>query len=137
MQQIYPAVKAIILHNHKFLIIRQIVAGQEVWDLPGGKVDYGESPYDTLFREVKEELDMEVIIVKPVGLWWFFRLGDAVQIICSTFLCKPKNTKIDLAKNPAQENIAEYRWVSKKDFLSSKYKTGHKSLKQLIMGLEI
>ena len=56
MNRVYPAVKAIIQRGEKFLVIKQEFADKTVWDLPGGKVDFGESPYDTLVREVNEEI---------------------------------------------------------------------------------
>lgn len=93
-----------------------------------------ENPYDTLKREVMEEIHLSVEIVKPLGLFWFFRY-DGDQVVCTTFLCKPLDNAIDITKNPADENITEYRWVTKDEFLSEKYNVGHKSMKQLFKSL--
>lgn len=35
------------------------------YELPGGKVDLGEDPVEALAREFKEEVDLNVAIVKP------------------------------------------------------------------------
>lgn len=135
MSKTFPAVKAIILDGDKFLVIKQIVGDLTIWDLPGGKVEHGESPYDTLKREVKEEVNLDIEIVKPVGIWWFFRIDNNDQVVCTTFVCKPKTNDIDLTKNPAQENINEFKWVTKDEFLREEYKTSHESLKKLIADL--
>ncbi|MFH1030942.1 MAG: NUDIX hydrolase [bacterium] len=133
MKQVLSAVKALILNNNKFLIVKQLVKGEEVWDLPGGKVEYEESPYAALLREVKEETDLDIEIGEPAGVWYFFKITDGQQIVCSTFFCKLKNGKnINLTKNVATENINEYRWVSKKEFFEGEYRVGHESLRDLI-----
>ncbi|MCK4744468.1 NUDIX hydrolase [Candidatus Parcubacteria bacterium] len=130
MHKLHPAIKAIIQQDEKFLVIKQEFFGKTVWDLPGGKVDYGESPYETLTREVMEEIHLSVKIIKPLGLFWFFRCDDD-QVVCMTFLCTANNYDIDLTKNPADENIVEYRWVTKNEFLSDEYKVAHNSIKKL------
>ena len=33
-----------------------------VWEFPGGKVESGETPRDALIREIKEELDADIIV---------------------------------------------------------------------------
>ena len=134
MKKLHPAVKAIIQRNEKFLVIKQEFNNNIVWDFPGGKVDFGENPYNTLKREVMEEIHLSVEIIKPLGLFWFFRY-DGDQVVCTTFLCKATNDAIDITKNPADENITEYRWVTKDEFLSEKYNVGHESMKQLFSSL--
>ncbi len=132
MKEVYTAIKAIIKYNEKFLIIKQSFLGKEAWDLPGGRVEFGESPYDTLKREIREEVNLVVRIIKPLGLFWFFRY-DGAQVICTTFICHIDNTNnIDLSKSPDGENIIEYRWVTKEEFLSEKYNVIHDSLKNLL-----
>ncbi|MFA6184282.1 MAG: NUDIX hydrolase [Parcubacteria group bacterium] len=129
MNRVYPAVKAIIQRGEKFLVIKQEFADKIVWDLPGGKVDFGESPYDTLVREVNEEIHLSINIVKPLGFFWFFR-NDGDQVVCTTFLCTADG-EIDITKNPADENITEFKWVTKNEFLGAEYTVGHESVKQL------
>lgn len=135
MNKVFPAVKALIKEGEKFLVIKQIVGDLEVWDLPGGKVHFGESPYETLQREVKEETNLEVEIIQPLGVWWFFRKNDGDQVVCTTFVCTTKQESIDLTKNPTDENIQEFRWVTKEEFLGEEYTASDKSLKQLISQL--
>lgn len=131
MSKVYAAVKALIEDNGKFLVIEQEVNGERRCDLPGGKVEYGETPYDTLTREVKEEVSLEIDIIKPIGVWWFFRDSDEAQIICNTFLCKPKHLNTNLNNNPASEKITNYYWLEKEEILKLE-NMPHDSLRKLI-----
>lgn len=131
---VQPAVKAVIMKDDKFLVIKQNFQGNTYWDLPGGRVDHGESPYDTLTREIKEEVCMDVEIIKPLGMFWFFRF-DGIQIVATTFLCSSKTDEVDLTRNPADEDIVESRWLTKDEFLNGDYSVSHQSLKQLISKL--
>lgn len=140
MSQVKAAVKAIITNQeNKFLAIKQIVGDLIIWDLPGGKVEYGENPYDTLIREVKEETYLDIEIQNIIGLWWFFRTKlDNNQVVCTTFLCSMKNSNdVDLTKNPADENISEFKWVTKEEFLTAAYPVSDESLKTLINKLTL
>lgn len=57
-------IAAIMERNGKILIARrapdQPLAGK--WEFPGGKMELGESPEECLARELKEELDLEVVV---------------------------------------------------------------------------
>ena len=130
------AVKAIIRKGDKFLVIKQGVEDFFVWDFPGGKVEYGESPIDTLHREVKEEVNLEIQIERPLGLWWFFNKKDEDQIVCTTFVCTPISEDIDLTQNPTDENILEFRWVTKEEFLTENLAGSNESLHRLIEELD-
>ncbi len=132
MSQVHCAIKALIKKEDKFLIVNINVQGEEFWDLPGGKVDFGESPYETLHREIKEEIDLKAKIIKPLGMWWFFRKVDGDQVVCNTFLCEPEGYDVDISKNPDTEKITKFKWITKEEFLSDECKVAHKSFKEFI-----
>lgn len=130
-----PAVKAIIKKGNKFLVLKQKSAGKIYWDLPGGKIQFNESPFKALKREVKEETNLSVTNAEPVGVYWFFRYADGNQVICTTFLCHTKNQNVRLDKNlKSSEDIIDYRWVTIKKFLNNTYKVSQDqgSLKKLL-----
>jgi 8-oxo-dGTP diphosphatase len=136
MGEVKAAVKALLLHDNKYLFLREPIHHGEIWDLPGGKIEYGESPEHALHREVKEEVDLKIEIVKPVGVWWFFSQNSKTQVICLTYLCNPiDEIKIDLTKNPADEHFTEYRWLTISEVLSDPQALLSESLKSLLKKL--
>lgn len=133
MLKVIASVKALIRHEDKFLILKEALHKGDVWDLPGGKIEYGEAPLDALKREVKEELDLDVQVLRPLGMWYFFSQTHKHQVICNTFLCKLiGKLKIDTSKNPADEDIIGYQWLTKVELLESKEVKLHESLIKLI-----
>jgi len=133
MQTVEAAVKAVIMQDKTFLLLKLTVGDREIWDLPGGKIAYGESPYETLLREVQEEVGLHIEIIKPLGLWWFYRIRDKGQVICNTFLCKPITKEINTERNPSQlEKVATYIWITKEDFLKGDYTVSDPSFIEVI-----
>ncbi len=64
------ACDSILIENGKLLLIKRAYdpfAGQ--WALPGGRIDDNETAEDCLVREMKEETNLEVELVKFTGLY--------------------------------------------------------------------
>ncbi len=62
MAAVHVAVGVILNSNQQVLIARRPMGSHQggLWEFPGGKVETGESLEQALFRELKEELAIEV-----------------------------------------------------------------------------
>ena len=81
------AVKAFIVQDDKLLLIQRpnkAVHKPGIWDIPGGRLEPGESPYLGLKREAKEEIDSEIEILIPLDVHHFVR-DDGQQITMLIF----------------------------------------------------
>lgn len=58
------SVKALVYSADRKLLLIKDEKGE--WDLPGGRINYGEKFIDALQRECKEELGVNCKILKPV-----------------------------------------------------------------------
>lgn len=80
----------------RILLIHRNKPDLQWWELPGGKVDSGETPETTAVREIKEEIGVEVKITESLGhtffeyydinwqYYWFKAeiIGDKKPVIC-------------------------------------------------------
>ena len=60
-------VKVAIIQENKVLLIQR--EDYEIWALPGGAIDPGESPATAAIREAREETGLEVGLTRLVGLY--------------------------------------------------------------------
>jgi ADP-ribose pyrophosphatase YjhB (NUDIX family) len=56
----------------------------DLWNLPGGTVEMGESPWGAVVREVKEEAGLEVKIERLAGIYHKPEKSE----ICFSYVCK-------------------------------------------------
>jgi ADP-ribose pyrophosphatase YjhB (NUDIX family) len=86
-----PGVRAIIL-NEKGEILLQKRGDFGVWGLPAGSVNLGESAYDCLKRETKEETGLDVLSATPMGIYTHpkysltYPNGDQIQPFTLAFI---------------------------------------------------
>jgi len=116
--RVTPGVKALIEENGKILALKTENENGTYWVLPGGRVKYGEDPKHTLKREVKEELSANISLGKPAGMYYFFiGANDEGDQVVLTVVTATLAEEIDLAHDPSDENLTEYRWLTPHEFM--------------------
>lgn len=113
-------------------MVKQTRPGMHYWDLPGGKLVYGETLEQTVIREVKEETQLEISVGRLAGIWQFYSPTNKHQVICPTYICTTGNDAVDTSQNVADEYIEGYEWTPKQDILDGRYNLLDESLLQLI-----
>lgn len=99
------ASKALIIHRGKILVLHKSVAREGVWELPGGRLVYGETPEQTLHREVMEETNLAVNIIKVLDTWT--SIHDSYQIAGVIYLCEIKSGQLQLSNEHDM-----YKWIN-------------------------
>ena len=63
-------------------------AGQ--WEFPGGKVEHLETPQQSIIREIKEELDLQIRVEELVHVnsHIYRNEKDQLHVVLITYLCK-------------------------------------------------
>lgn len=94
-------------------ILSTLSKGKDTYYIPGGKRETGEADYDTLIRECKEELDIEIIpeTIKYYGTFEAQAHGHEAGIMVK-MTCYMAEFK-GIIK--ASSEIAEIRWLNYKD----------------------
>lgn len=106
-------VKGIVIYNHKVLILKRVKPSSDglgYWELPGGGLEYGETPHEALIRELKEETNLDIRILKPV--YTFTAIRPQYQTVGVGFLSIPTNDHVVIS-----DEHTDFKFVSPDDLL--------------------
>ena len=106
--------KAFIEKNGEILVLRRQDGGR--LDLPGGKVQEGETDLEeSLRREVREETGLEIEVEEPLLAWYnVFPKGhrnEGKKIFLVGYKCRYKSGNVVLS-----EEHGSYQWVNKNNY---------------------
>lgn len=101
-------VASIIVHDNKILCVQRgenkLPYISRKFEFPGGKIEEGETKEETIKREIKEELNMEIGVIKE-----FITVNHEYPdfyLTMHSYICSCENTSVTLTEH------IDYKWLS-------------------------
>jgi 8-oxo-dGTP diphosphatase len=101
---------ALLIENQKILLLKYQYNGTVVYNLPGGKVDFGETMAATLSRELAEELNIETTVNELVILAQTKHEHNGETVLHGIFSTQIKPNYLPKI-NPAETKAIAAEWV--------------------------
>ena len=118
-QKFYVGLKAFIADGKKLLVL-QGTAGQ--WELPGGRIQVGETIPAALKRELKEEIGESVQVeIGPIFHVWIREPNPDFFIFLVGFPCIWKSGEITIS--PEHKS---FRWITKEEIDTIEFENTYK-----------
>ena len=106
MKQV-EVVAAIIQHNDKILCVQRgenkFPYISKKYEFPGGKIELGESKEETIIREIKEELNMDISVWEE-----YITVNHEYPdfyLTMHSYICSCENTSVTLTEH------IDYKWL--------------------------
>lgn len=96
---------AIIERGEKILIAQRLKDSHMglKWEFPGGKIEPGESPEECLRREIKEELDLDILVGDRLIV--VEHQYEELKVVLHCYLCSY------LSGEAKKQACQDFRWV--------------------------
>lgn len=113
-EHIVTSVVAVIVDDDGRVLLtkRSVPPFQDLWVMPGGKIDLGEPILEALKREVHEEVGLEVEVEGLIDVFEHLTPGDDnCHFVILYYRCRP----LYCDAVPNEHEVAEAEWVSAQD----------------------
>lgn len=112
------SVKGVVIRDSRVILLRN---ERDEWELPGGKLEFGEDPETSVRREIFEELSLAVQPARILDSW-VYEITRTVQVLILTYGC------IELSREAAQlsHEHKELRWFDLGAVEALKMPSGYK-----------
>ncbi|MBL7169852.1 MAG: NUDIX domain-containing protein [Candidatus Aenigmarchaeota archaeon] len=112
-------VAGLIINQEGKVLLCRSRKWNNLWIVPGGHIEYGESIEDAIKREIKEEVGLDIELKKVLFVQELIEPKDyikkkhliSLECVCST---KDNNVEID------DDEIQDHKWIEPEDALKEK-----------------
>ena len=122
----FDVVAAVILKSNKFFIAQRNRNKHMglCWEFPGGKVEKNENFEQALKREIKEELNISILINKKIGVENY--QDNKINVKLHYYLCSHIDGEFILNEHE------DSSWVAKNEFNKYNFAEGDKDIISLL-----
>ncbi len=123
---------AIIVNDNNEIFVCKRGPGRALegkWEFPGGKVEANETHEQTIIREIKEELNSDILPTKYIGKNYheYNDLDKPFSITMYGYICKLDNGELTLSEH------TEKKWVNINDLESVDFADADKPFIEMIV----
>jgi mutator protein MutT len=97
------SVKGVVIQRGRVLVLRN---ERDEWELPGGRLDEGETPEEALVREIQEETGLSASVTSLVDAW-VYQVSPREKVLILQYACRLKRVR---AVTISHEHT-EYTWL--------------------------
>ncbi len=98
------SVKGVVLQDGRVVLLRN---ERDEWELPGGRLELGESPEECVSREIREELGLRVR-TGPILDSWVYHICEGADVLIVTYGCLPEPFA-ELAHSPEHNEVGLFQ----------------------------
>lgn len=110
------AQKIILIRDKKVLITRD--SRDQIWELPGGRLNEGENPQTGVLREVEEELGVDVAVERVVYINQFLHSNNKPALV---IIYQARLVDESAVFSPDPLEVAQMEWVDALDWHTYSY----------------
>jgi 8-oxo-dGTP pyrophosphatase MutT (NUDIX family) len=113
------AQKAFIVKEGKLLMVKKSKddpKNPNKWEVPGGRMKFGEMIEEHIKREVKEEVGLDIKVGDPFAIWtWKIKKKndekEEIQIIAVASICYADTINVNAHGQVEDDFLSDMRWV--------------------------
>jgi 8-oxo-dGTP pyrophosphatase MutT (NUDIX family) len=95
------SVKGVVVRSNRVLLLKN---ERDEWELPGGRIEIGETPEECVAREIREETSWEVRTGPILDSWMYHIAVAHKHVFIVTYGCQPE-TDTELALSHEHKEI--------------------------------